>query len=246
VEEWSDNHNARRVLVKAAAKVDGSKPGAVPPRVANEVSDKAQWAEDEFVAEYLSGVLASSRTEDAGDDRGVSWAALVGRLSSLSLRLHFVLYEAAGRVIAANLPERLENVNDFNIAINYEDLWRALGMELPEPPRMIQERRILEALGLLQREGLLHSRVWFGYTEFVAERYPASVKKLRSHAVPLPGIGGVLVYSVNTQGAELFMWGHGLADTRPAEWMNLVHEDPSLPRVEFPLLADDPDPRPKD
>tara|TARA_R110002020_G_scaffold39986_4_gene118267 strand:+ start:3121 stop:3609 length:489 start_codon:yes stop_codon:yes gene_type:complete len=88
IESWSEDALAARVLKKAAKKVDPTVPGAVPPRVAADVFDKAQWAEDEFLAEYLSGVLASSRTRDGKDDSGVGWTALVGRLSADQLRMH--------------------------------------------------------------------------------------------------------------------------------------------------------------
>ena len=71
--------NVERAVQRGEKKTDLNKPGAVPLRVAAEVFEKAQWSEDEFVAEYLSGVLASARDEGEENDTGVSWASLIGR-----------------------------------------------------------------------------------------------------------------------------------------------------------------------
>ena len=72
----------KRVINKADKKAKTDRNGSIPPRVVQEVFEKAQWSENQFVAEYLSGVLASSRSADGTNDNGMSWTALVGRLPS--------------------------------------------------------------------------------------------------------------------------------------------------------------------
>jgi hypothetical protein len=99
IKEWTERRvaNVQRVFKSAEDKLGAEldRPGAVPPRVLKAVLDQAQFAEDELVAEYLGGVLASSRSEVGRDDRAAATAALIGRLSSYALRTHYVLYAAA-------------------------------------------------------------------------------------------------------------------------------------------------------
>jgi hypothetical protein len=82
---------AERLLTKAEAKSRG-RGGSVPPRVAFRVLEDGTLSDDELMAEYLSGVLAGSRTPDGRDDRAVPWSDLLTRMSSLQLRAHYVLY----------------------------------------------------------------------------------------------------------------------------------------------------------
>jgi hypothetical protein len=56
-------------------------------------------ADEDIVVEYVSGVLASSRTEEGRDDRGVGWSSPVARMSCDQLRLHYVLYSNARAVL---------------------------------------------------------------------------------------------------------------------------------------------------
>lgn len=98
VRSWSERRteNVQRVFAVAHRRLgDGiNRPGAVPPRVLKAVLDEAQVADDELVAEYLGGVLVSSRSEVGRDDRAASIARLVSGLSSYAIRTHYVLYGA--------------------------------------------------------------------------------------------------------------------------------------------------------
>lgn len=142
----------RRVISKAEKKSQTDSNGSIPPRVAKEVFDKAQWAEDEFVAEYLSGVLASSRSADGKNDSGVSWTALVGRLSSDQLALHWIIYSATQQ------RSRSEEFEDIWTLLRQQEIWEvhdifsALGWELTENTLV---GRLYEAMYGLQREGLV-------------------------------------------------------------------------------------------
>lgn len=96
---WTERRveNVQRVFRKAVEKLGArlDAPGGVPPRVLMAVLAQAHFAEDELMAEYLGGVLASSRTEIGRDDRAAMIAATIGRLSTYALRTHYVLYAAA-------------------------------------------------------------------------------------------------------------------------------------------------------
>ena len=76
--------NIARVFSIAEKRLGKSidKPGQVPPRVFKVILNEAYFCENELAAEYFGGILASSRTSDARDDRGAYFASMVGRLST--------------------------------------------------------------------------------------------------------------------------------------------------------------------
>lgn len=63
VREWTQRRteNVKRVFLRAGDKLGDEleQPGAVPPRVLKAVLDEAQFADDELMADYLGGVLAT-------------------------------------------------------------------------------------------------------------------------------------------------------------------------------------------
>src|SRR2546430_14920034 len=64
--------NLQRVLAHADRKLGPDaegRSGAVPPRVLKGVLEEGSYWDDELGAEYIGGVLASSRTEAPRDDR---------------------------------------------------------------------------------------------------------------------------------------------------------------------------------
>src|SRR4051794_30772500 len=91
VRTWTERRveNVQRVFEKAGRKISPEeleRPGRVPPRVLKGVLEEGSFWDDELAAEYLGGVLASSRTEASRDDRAASLISLVGRLSTYALR----------------------------------------------------------------------------------------------------------------------------------------------------------------
>ncbi len=104
IRDWTERrvHNVQRVFANANRMLlpgEIDRPGAIPPRVLKAVLDEAQFADDELTAEYLGGVLASSRTEIGRDDRAATYSALISRLSTYQLRLHYALYESARQAL---------------------------------------------------------------------------------------------------------------------------------------------------
>src|SRR5215475_2235072 len=86
--------NVARVLAAAARRLGSrlNQPGSVPPRVLKNVLDDAPWIDDELMAEYQGGLLASSFGENGRDDRAVALQAVLRRLSTYALRTHYVCY----------------------------------------------------------------------------------------------------------------------------------------------------------
>lgn len=142
----------KRVINKADKKAKTDRNGSIPPRVVQEVFEKAQWSENQFVAEYLSGVLASSRSADGTNDNGMSWTALVGRLPSDQLALHWLLYSSTQK------RSRDESYDNIWKLLREQQVWDVLKVFTAlewEITQNVLLGRLYEALYGLQHEGLL-------------------------------------------------------------------------------------------
>lgn len=142
----------KRVINKADKKAKTDRIGSIPPRVVQEVFEKAQWSENQFVAEYLSGVLASSRSDDGTNDNGMSWTAIVGRLPSDQLALHWLIYSSTQKRAHGESCEDIWGLLREQQVWDITKIFCALGWELSEESVM---GRFYEALYGLRREGLV-------------------------------------------------------------------------------------------
>jgi len=88
--------NLCRIFGNAGKKLGGAleRPGQVPPNVLKSILMQGYFCENEFAAEYLGGVLASSRSECSRDDRGAAFLSLVDSMSSYQIRTHYIAYTA--------------------------------------------------------------------------------------------------------------------------------------------------------
>ncbi|WP_209909544.1 hypothetical protein [Paeniglutamicibacter psychrophenolicus] len=196
IEQWSENHQAKNVLQLASKKIDSSIPGSVPPRVAASVLDSSLFTSDVFVAEYLSGVLASARTIDGTDDSGVSWSALVDRLSSDALRLHFVIYSILRRQMRGVEVGVMAEWCRKYIIITYIDLLPVFGSD----EAWGNSQQVLNAAYVLQREGML---------DFLTHGSANHLTGPPFGQYALPNLGDMLIVSTTIQGAQLYLQGHG-------------------------------------
>ena len=204
VELWSEATLARRVLERAAGKTDTGAPGTVPPRVAADVFDKAQWAEDEFLAEYLSGVLAAARTPDGKDDRAVGWTALVARLSSDALRLHYAIYSALRTKLVGQDVDVISEWNSKQLVFTYLELYPRLGFTGDN-----WTGRVIAAAYALQREGLITHMTHGGADHLTGLPY---------RQYQLPNVGDMLITATTVDGCYLFLQAHGYGD----KWANAI------------------------
>ncbi|MFD2793740.1 hypothetical protein ACFS27_09280 [Promicromonospora vindobonensis] len=215
---------AARILSKAEAKSRG-RTGSVPPRVAYRVLEDGTLSDDELMAEYLSGVLASSRTPSGRDDRAVTWSSLIGRMSSLQLRAHYVLY----REWAIKLAGR----DDINLGdVDQRDNARMV-LDLEEFIDTVQD----EAEPLPKNELLSHA-VW-GLTEhgLIAKFQYGSTADLKRQELPFKYI---IEARPTVVGVELWGWAAGRVGTVK----DFVVDPPKLevdapiprPSVLFPTL----------
>lgn len=201
IEAWSEDALARRVLQRAEAKIDPTRSGRVPPRVAADIFEKAQWADDEFVAEYLSGVLASARTPVGKDDSAVSWTALVGRLSSDQLRAHYLLYTGLREKLVGQHFENIADYEQKRFLVSYDDLIPAFEWE---QVTSYSAARLVEAIYGLEREGLIadasHGSRAF-WEKFAQPRWKKE----------FPPGQGFFMFRAATAGTMLYLRAHGFA-----------------------------------
>lgn len=209
---WAEqlrHHNLQKLLAKTEKRATSSgNDGFTKPRLAAAAFDAAQYGDDEILTEYVSGILASSRTSNGGSDAGLPWTSLISRLSSLQLRLHYVLYSSA-RPLVSSVGDRFFQLKENAVIVSIPDLFAALNMGEYEKP---VNEFVIAFLGLV-REGLFEEAYAWGPAEFLVEqeneRYPykgnAAKNRVATDLLPEQP----LKYGVNSQGALLYLWGLG-------------------------------------
>lgn len=174
--------------------------GAIPLRVVKGVLDAAEVAENELVAEYLSGVLASARTPGGVDDSGVIWTGLIQRMSAAQLRLHYGLCMLVRRLSLASGASMFERV-----AIPVAPLKQYMGT------LWINDIAVLEAVYGLRADSIVESRVVHGSTAQVENEF-AEMYDFQQ------GFDSWWVLSLSVRGAQLFLNAFGYG----GEWVDAL------------------------
>lgn len=158
------------------------------------------------MAEYFGGVLASSLSEVSRDDRGASFASLVGRLTTYQIRAHYIFYNTVktlfdGRtdvgLVSSKYRNRLEVFlpNDsFNTAMAFSDK-ENVSVILPS------------VMSGLARENLIEKDF-----EVIGGEKTARCG------------GKGIVFCPTDLGAELFLWVHGKGNTPITEFFKPEHK----------------------
>lgn len=86
--------NIENIFSKAYKKLGNkiNEPGKVNSRILQSILTTGSFCEDELIQEYLAGALALSRTKDGTDDSVIGVIKIIESLSSIDLRLHYILY----------------------------------------------------------------------------------------------------------------------------------------------------------
>lgn len=182
--------------------------GRISSRVGASVFDAAQFADDEMVAEYLSGVLASSSDDDASD-RGIPWSALIARLSSDALRLHYVLFSIA-RQVQSTEEVVYNRLFDDAVYVPMAVLFQSTGWDVRS-----FGRRTLEATGVLVREALIYDQFTFGDADLFRQIY--------SDANFIDADGG-FVFAPTQAGVDLYFWGLGAGGSSTGQFSDPAFE----------------------
>lgn len=184
--------------------------GAVPPKVLKGILEEGYFCEDSIAAEYLGGVLASSRSEISRDDRGAVLIALLSRLSTYQIRTHYILYHLIktafdGTDINPNTSEGRDKLWLYVPRSTYET---AMDFSENEDVNILLSHIIFG----LAKEGLIEKRFSFGSKE--------SLQKIFENAYT-EGI----IFQPSVLGIELFLWAYGKSD--------LTNEDFFRPNNKF-------------
>jgi hypothetical protein len=188
------------LLRRARRKSPGDPEGKVPFAVVKKILDDATSVEDELAKEYFAGVLASSKSPNGRDNRGIALSALLSTLSSYSLRTHYILYAVARHLLKGMQAQQVPlNFADdakrrVRIYTPFSVYRGAMCFEADEDG----EAATNHALFALQRELLVHDNCSWGTLEHTR------------HIVSDVTEGGI-VFTPSLPGLELFMWAHGLA-----------------------------------
>lgn len=191
--------NAQRICQTAERKLgpNASEEGQVPPRVVKAVLDEGSWSDAEVMAEYFGGILAASRTPDGTDDRGASWAALIARLSTHDVYLHYLVYEAMRRLHLGREDVQLaksKGRRSCRIHISGGSLLSAMGLS-PADENWLHV--VIPSVDALVREGLIGDDLVLGHGSFIRETHPSAPDEVG--VVVTPSLGGI----------NLFLWAHG-------------------------------------
>jgi hypothetical protein len=199
--------NVDRVVRNAGRRLGSeglARKGRVPLKVLKAVHDEGMVAENELEAEYLGGVLASSRSEIDRDDRAASLIGLVGRLSTYQLRTHYIMYAQAQAILSGS---------EFNIGFERErdkfaqccmpfNVWLQ-AMEFTQDEMRELNDIFGHSINGLLREELIGSRWTSGSPDVLREEF-------RSDA-DYPGM--CIVFTIAPLGVELFTAAHGKPET---------------------------------
>jgi len=213
--DWTERRikNVGRVFQNAQKKLGDrlEAPGAVPPKVLKGILGEGAFCDDELAAEYFGGVLASSRSEVERDDRGATFIALVGRLSTYQIRSHFVFYSMI-RMLYEGLDENVgihhgrQRLRMFVPLLAY-----ATAMEFGKREEEQSNSILSHVMFGLSREDLIEQNFLFGAPEHLR-----SLSRYAGADVP-----GILV-SPSMLGIELYLWAHGRGDLGAREILNPV------------------------
>jgi hypothetical protein len=138
-----------RITQRAAAKVKDPADGAkVNLRVARDVLWNGGATEEEVCAEYLGGLLASSRSSDGADDSVLNFVDCIKALSSKQLHLHYAIYHSLQRLLLSEgkkiNPAASTDVNRLSVCFSTEEL-------------LLTGINPLVDLNILHRQGLLNT-----------------------------------------------------------------------------------------
>lgn len=202
MQDWSGCKNVQRVAEKARAKTKDRGDALIPPRAARAVLLESCWADNEILAEYLSGVLAASQSGNAGGDGGVMWTSLIGRLASDQLAIHWAIYTSAHKRIRNIEYDSVFEAIDEQFVVDVVSIIRKFGWELNHWRAIT---RLYEAMYGLERESLLKN-FSYGPPEFLGKECVYT----EGRSYPLDRV--LMTFSLTPHGAGLLLQAIGLSD----------------------------------
>lgn len=194
--------NVDRILTNATGKAQDrlGEPGEVPPRVLRSVLDEGSYCDNELFIDYFGGVLASSRTPEGRDDRGVTIAKTLEGMSVYQLRAHYLLYSTVRHFFkdsgnTFDLSSRMR----MRLFLPAQELARA--MELSKSEASMFADLVTHIFSGLSSRGLIGH--WTSGDELnLRKTVPDKAMKDRI-------VGNGVLFETSHIGAELYVWAAG-------------------------------------
>lgn len=184
--------------------------GSVPPRVLKGVLEEGSFCDDFIATEYFGGVLASSRSGISRDDRGVSFIALISRLSCYQLRTHYIFYHMA---------KHLFNGTSINVGASNDR--EKMGVYVPLDVYM-------DAMEFGKEEdiGTLITHIMFGLHKeaLIGEEFAIGSAKEVMQEYFRKATGPGITFCPSVLGVELFLWAYGKSDLPIREFVNPMNQ----------------------
>lgn len=118
--------NGREAIISATLrKIDPDDGKQVNLRVTRDVFWNGSFTDEAICAEYFGGILASSRSTDGKDDRGVYYTDIIKSLSSQQLRFHYLIYFALNKLWLGMPPEKERPNVGLDTDLHNYTLWLA-------------------------------------------------------------------------------------------------------------------------
>lgn len=190
-----------RARRKAGERIDSE--GGVSPRVLKNVIDEGAFCADNVAAEYIAGILASSRVPDATDDRGVAYLSVIRELSVHQLRAHYMIYWSLKRLLDGR------------------ELSPALGNHLKKMRLFLPGDFMDRNLGITETDEVLDLHVLSGLHrhDLVGEWGGGSAENVALWNAGVNGDGYFVTPTIF--GVELFLWAHGLAQVHVGDFLRV-------------------------
>jgi hypothetical protein len=189
---------AGRIFSKASSRL-GEKieqDGAIPPKLLKQVIDNGSFADDDVEVEYLGGVVASSRSDQSRDNRGVVVAKLIDNLSNYQLRAHYLIYRSISDI------HRTTGITPLT-----GDGRSELGIFIPLPA-------FVDAMAFSESEQkrleTLVSHIFFGLAKhsLIDDHFKFGPKESMQTLIPNAEHAGIICQP-SVPGIELFLWAFG-------------------------------------
>lgn len=214
--------NIESVLRKVANKISDDSVGTIPLRVGKSILQEVPYSDNEITQEYFAGVLATSKTQDNIDDRGVYFNDLVSKLSSYQLRAHFIFYSLVNeKFLNSDLNVQVgKQANDMGIVMSSNEFLDTMNVS-----ESMSETISGHIFSGLSKEDLITGAA-YGHSDKLNISKVSKIKnneELESH---------ILKYTPTSLGAELFLWSIGRGDLPAYKFLDIDNTE-NLSEIEF-------------
>jgi hypothetical protein len=189
-------------ILYLAKKIHGSRyeeKGGISTRVLGYLLNEGSFVEDELMQLYYAGIVASSRTKDCNEDRGLFFLKLISQLSHYEIKAHFLFYtKIRDKNLNTSFPfDDPNNRERFSYNISDNDFYQYLGVE--NWTEYDKKTLKLEIIFRLKESGLVDSIRYENLPQL------GQMVNCSKESQAKPGITIIL----SILGAQFYLWAHG-------------------------------------